>query len=93
MALRTGGPRGLAPTGYTSAAAAWTTSPAQRTRSRIRRAMDRRVGEPPMRCLGHAEVDDLRHRLAVIDCHEDFRRLEVAVDDPFLMRVLHRLGE
>ena len=30
---------------------------------------------------------------AVVDRHEDVRRLEIAMDDPFLMRVLHRLAD
>ena len=54
----------------------------------------RQVGEPLLlRRLGHAEVDDLRHRHAVVQRDEDVRRLEVAVDDAFLMRVLHRLAD
>ncbi len=43
--------------------------------------------------LGHAEVDDLRHRLAVIEGDQHVGGLEVAVDDALLMRVLHRLAD
>ena len=43
--------------------------------------------------LGHAEVDDLRHRLAVVQGDQDVGRLEVAVDDALLMGVLHRLAD
>ena len=43
--------------------------------------------------LGHAEVDDLGHRPAVVQGDQDVRGLEVAVDDPLLVRVLHRLAD
>jgi hypothetical protein len=43
--------------------------------------------------LGHAEVDDLGHRLAVRLGHQDVRRLEVAVDDRLLVRVLDTLAD
>ena len=39
--------------------------------------------------LHDAEVNDFGHRHAVVDSHEDVRRLDVAVDDAFLMRVLN----
>ena len=43
--------------------------------------------------LGDAEVDHLGHRLAVVQRDQDVRRLEVAVDDAFLMGVLHGLAD
>ena len=43
--------------------------------------------------LGHAEVDHLRHRLAVVQGDQDVGRLEVAVDDALLVGVLHRLAD
>ena len=43
--------------------------------------------------LGHAEVDHLGDRLAVVQRDQHVRRLEVAVDDPLLMGVLHRLAD
>ena len=43
--------------------------------------------------LGDAEVDDLGHRHAVVQRHQDVRRLEVAVDDPLLVGVLHGLAD
>ena len=43
--------------------------------------------------LGDAEVDHLGHRHAVVQRDQDVRRLEVAVDDPLLMRVLDRLAD
>ena len=43
--------------------------------------------------LGHAEVDHLWDRLAVVDCHHNVRRLDVAVDDALLMRVLDRMAD
>ena len=55
--------------------------------------IDRLLDEPPLRRLRHAEINHLRHRLPVVDRHEDVRRLEIAMDDSFLMRVLHRLAD
>jgi hypothetical protein len=43
--------------------------------------------------LGQPEVDHLRHGLAVIAGDEHVGRLEVAVDDPLLVRVLHGLAD
>ena len=43
--------------------------------------------------LGHAEVDHFRHGVAVVLGNEDVRRLDIAVDDSFLMRVLDRLAD
>ncbi len=51
------------------------------------------VAQVPPRGFGDAEVDDLRHRVAVLLRHQDVRGFEVAVDDSFLMGVLHRLAE
>ena len=42
--------------------------------------------------LGDAEVDHLHARLAVLSGHQDVRRLEIAMDDRLLMRVLHRIA-
>ena len=41
-----------------------------------------------MERLGHAEVDDLRHRLFLLQRHQHVRRLDVAVQHALLMRVL-----
>ena len=43
--------------------------------------------------LGQAEVDHLGDRLAVVALDQDVRGLEVAVDDPLLVRVLHRRAD
>ena len=43
--------------------------------------------------LGHAEVDHLRHRPAVVQGDQDVGRLEVAVDDALLVGVLDRLAD
>ena len=43
--------------------------------------------------LGQAEVDHLGDRLAVVALDQDVRRLQVAVDDPLLVRVLHRRAD
>ena len=53
--------------------------------------VDRAVGELLVDRLGDAEVDDLGHRLAVVRRHQHIRRLDVAVDDSLLMRVLDGL--
>ena len=43
--------------------------------------------------LGDAEVDDLRHRPAVVEGDQHIGRLEVAMDDPLLVGVLDRLAD
>ena len=55
--------------------------------------VDGEVGEPLLHGLGDAEVDDLGHGRAVVQGDEDVRGFEVAVDDPFLMRVLHGVAD
>ena len=55
--------------------------------------VNRRVRQPAFRRLGDAEIDHLRHRHAVVQRHEDVRRLDVAVDDPLLVRVLDGLAD
>ena len=55
--------------------------------------VDRLLGQRLADRLGHAEVDHLRHRLAVVHRDQDVRRLEVAVDDPLLVGVLDRLAD
>ncbi len=70
-------------------------------RARIRRRADERVEaseerlvrEPALRRLRDAEVDHLRHGHAVVDRDENVRGLDVAVDDPFLVRVLDRVAD
>ena len=55
---------------------------------------ERSVGERAVHRLGHAEVDDLRHRrVAVARGDEEVRGFEVAVDDALLMRVLERVAD
>ena len=53
----------------------------------------RLLGQPLVDRLGHAEVDHLGHRLAVVQRHQHVRRLDVAVNDPLLMGVLDRLAD
>ena len=55
--------------------------------------VDRLVGQLLADRLGDAEVDDLHHRLAVVQRDQHVRGLEVAVDDPLLVGVLHRLAD
>ena len=49
---------------------------------------ERLVRQRLPRGLRDPEVDHLRHRDVVIDRHEDVRRLDVAMDDALLVRVL-----
>ena len=60
----------------------------------LERGEERLVGQASRRRLGDAEVDHLRasRRVAVVDGHEDVRRLDVAVNDSLLMRVLDGLA-
>ena len=44
------------------------------------------------RGLGHAKIYDLRHRHAIMVGHQNVRRLDVAVNDPLLVRVLDGLA-
>ena len=50
------------------------------------------VRQPPFGGLRNSKINHLRHGHAVVDGHEDVRRLDVAVDDPFLVRVLDGLA-
>jgi hypothetical protein len=54
--------------------------------------MERRLRQPLGGRLRNAEVDDLRHGPAVLKRHEDVRGLEIPVDDPLLVGVLHTLA-
>ena len=53
----------------------------------------RLLGELLAGRLGHAEVDHLGHGPAVVACDQHVRRFEIAVNDAFLVRVLHRLAD
>ena len=55
--------------------------------------VDALLGQPRAGRLGHAEVDHLRHRPAVVQADQDVGRLQVAVDDALLVGVLHRLAD
>ena len=54
--------------------------------------VERVLGQRLMHGFGEAEVDDLGHRLAVVEADKDVRRLQVAMDDPLVMGVLDRLA-
>ena len=55
--------------------------------------VNRLVRQPSFRRLGNAEINHLRHRHAVVQRDQDVRRLDVAMDDALLMRVLDRLAD
>ena len=60
-------------------------------RARImRRRVRTALGTPRVECFGEPEVQDF-HRAVV--SHFDVRRLQIAMDDPVLMRLLERLGD
>ncbi len=65
----------------------------QRAHHRPETRVHRALGEPLAGRLGHAEIDDLGDRPAVIGRDQDVRRLDVAVDDPLLVGVLDRLAD
>jgi hypothetical protein len=50
----------------------------------------RLFGELLFGSLGQTEVDDLRYRRPIALHHQDVGRLQVAVNDAFLVRVLRR---
>ncbi len=50
------------------------------------------LGVPLFDRLGHAKVDDLDDGLAVVDGHQDVRRLDVAMNDSVLVGVLYSLA-
>jgi hypothetical protein len=53
---------------------------------------ERFIGEPLVGGLRDSEVDDHRPGHTVIESDENVRRLEVAMNDPLLVRVLDRLA-
>ncbi len=57
-----------------------------RAESRVKSSIGQRGGR--VQCLGQAEVNDFGHRLAVVFGDQQVAGFQVAVDDPFLMRVL-----
>src|SRR5262249_24933910 len=42
--------------------------------------------------LGDTEVDDLWHWFAIVQCHQDIGWLQIAMDDPLLVRMLDRMA-
>jgi hypothetical protein len=54
---------------------------------------ERAVRELRARGLGHAKVDHLGHRPAVVQRDQDIGGFQIAMDDALLMRVLHRLAD
>ncbi len=64
----------------------------RRADERAEAGVNRVLGELLPDGLGHAEVDDFRHRRFVVQGHEDVGRLDVAVDDPLHVGVLDGLA-
>ncbi len=54
--------------------------------------VDRPLGQPLVDRLGHAEVDDLGDRHPVVERDQHVGGLDVAVDNPLLMGMLHRMA-
>ena len=54
--------------------------------------VDRLIGQACIECLGDAEVDHLGNRLAVVQRDQHVGRFDVAMNDPFLVRMLDRLA-
>ena len=50
------------------------------------------LGQPGVHGLGDSEIDDLGNGLVGVEHDQHVGRLDVAVDDAFLMRVLHRVA-
>ena len=63
----------------------------ERTQNLANSGKERLVGEPVSRfhCLGQAEVDNFRNRFPVVGVDDNVARLEIAMNDPFLVRMLH----
>jgi hypothetical protein len=53
----------------------------------------RLVRQPALGGFGDAEINHLRHRHAVVQRDEDVRRLDVAMDDALLVRVLDGVAD
>ncbi len=68
---------------------------AEATAAKAARDVERPLGQRARgeEGLGQAEVDHLRHRLAVVFGDQDVRRLEVAVDDALAVGVLDGLAD
>ena len=66
----------------------------QRRAHELREAGEQRLLRQLLpQCLGHAEVDHLHHRRRVVHRHQHVGRLDVAVDDPLLVRVLDGVAD
>ncbi len=60
----------------------------RRANELFRGGEDGRIGQTALGCFGDAEIDHLRRWQTVVQRHQNIRRLEVAVDDTFLVRML-----
>ena len=52
--------------------------------------INRPFGEPMVRRLGDSKVNHLRNRLTIDLRHENIRRLDIPVNDPFQVSMLNR---
>ena len=62
----------------------------RRTRDAAERGKETVIGQPHAAGgLGQPEVDHLGDRLVIVGLDQNVRRLQIAMDDPLLVRVLH----
>lgn len=55
--------------------------------------VNRLVGQVVMQSFGYTEVDDFDNSAVICLCHHDVGRLEIAMNDAFLVRVLHGVAD
>src|SRR5439155_10117896 len=63
-----------------------------RANQRAELGVERALGQRMRRRFRDAEIDDLRDRMIVANGHENVRRLQIAMDDALLVRVLHAVA-
>jgi hypothetical protein len=61
--------------------------------SHAKRRHQRAVGRVHRGGLGQPEIDDLRYRLVVAHANQNVRRLQIPVNDPLLMGVVHSVAD
>ena len=56
-------------------------------------SVDRLVGQAGIDGFGYTEVNHLRYRPPIVQCHQYIAGLDIAVNDPFVMGVLYRTAD